>query len=304
MDISNSTSMTLRLEEYLTIGMAALLNILILTFMRLGQAGDIFVLNVLIIAAILAVNRVQKRFSHEWLRFFSDWYVPVFLLVIYLENSRLIPLLNPNDMDKVLISLDRIFFLGNHPTILLEKITIPMLSETLQLTYASFYFLPFTLCLLLYLKRSFALFHVGASTILMGFYLSYLGYYITPAIGPRFTLDPLQSFPLTGLFLFDLIRELLAGVEGMMRDCCPSGHATVSLLTVMLARRYARGFFPIACIWAFFITVSTVYLRYHYVTDIIVGLALGYAIYRWGLMRIEAIVQKGTDTWYPVEIVP
>jgi len=33
-----------------------------------------------------------------------------------------------------------------------------------------------------------------------------------------------------------------------------------------------------------------VYLRYHYVTDLIVGMALGLAVYRWGPGIAEAII--------------
>jgi membrane-associated phospholipid phosphatase len=126
----------------------------------------------------------------------------------------------------------------------------------------------------------------------MGFYLSYIGYYITPVIGPRFTLNHLQSLPLTGIFSFDFIRNMIAQAEGIMRDCCPSGHAMISLLTVLLAWRYTRAFFPIAVIWAFLIIFSTVYLRYHYVTDLIVGMTLGFVVYWRGLKIIETIIFK------------
>ena len=282
----------LSLEEKFTLGMVLLLNILILTFMRLGEALDIFILNIIIIASILTVSRVHSRFPNETSRFFRDWYVPALLIIIYLENRRLIPLINPHDLDDILIALDRFIFLGHDPTILLEKFTYPLLTEILQIAYASFYFLPFTLCLILYLKKPHLVFHINASVILMGFYLSYIGYYISPVIGPRFTLNHLQSVPLTGVLSFDFIHNMIARTEGIMRDCCPSGHAMISLLTVLLARRYTRNFFPIALIWAFLIIFSTVYLRYHYVTDLIVGMALGFVVYRLGLKSVEAIILK------------
>jgi membrane-associated phospholipid phosphatase len=280
----------LSLEERLTIGMVLLLDLLILVFMRLEQAGDIFVLNVFIVVCILVVNFAHRRFPDSRLQFFRDWYVLPLLIVVYLENRRLIPLINPHDMDDVLIAIDRFLFLGYDPTVLLERLTHPLVSEVLQVAYASFYFLPLTLCLILYLRKPRIEFHINASTILMGFYLSYIGYYFTPVIGPRFTLEHLQNSPLSGVLLFDFVRNLIAQAEGIMRDCCPSGHAMISLLTVLLAWRYARGFFGIVCIWAFLITFSTVYLRYHYVTDLIVGMALGLAVYRWGPGMAEAII--------------
>ena len=51
-----------------------------------------------------------------------------------------------------------------------------------------------------------------------------------------------------------------------MRKC----RYRISLLTVLLARRYTRGFFSAACIWATRIIFSSVYLGYHYVFDLII----------------------------------
>jgi membrane-associated phospholipid phosphatase len=267
------------LEELISLAFAVLVNFFIIIFMHLGQAWDIFILNLLIIIIIFGVATFQKHFDHGWVRFFRDWYGMVFLIVIYLENRRLIPLINPQDMDALFIRIDRFLFLGHDPTILLERITYPFLSEIFQILYVSFYFLPFTLCVVIYRTRPHIEFHINTSTIMMGFYLSFIGYYFFPAIGPRYTLEHLQTIPLNGILVFDYIRKIIVFVAGEMRDCCPSGHTMISLLTVLLARRYARRFFPVACIWALLIIFSLVYLRYHYVFDLVVGAALALPVY-------------------------
>jgi len=286
-------------EECITISFAAMLNIIILIFIQPGLTVDIFVLNLIIIATIFGVAFFHGRFDHAWIQFFREWYSPAFLMVLYLENRRLIPFVNSYDLDELFIKIDRFLFLGHDPTLLMERITWPLLSEILQVAYASFYFLPFILCVVIYRTRPRMEFHINASTILMGFYLSFIGYYLTPAIGPRFTLDHLQTFPLEGVFLFDRIRDMLARAEGLMRDCCPSGHTMISLLTVLLARRYARGFFPVACIWAFLIIFSSVYLRYHYVFDLMVGGGLSLPVYRFCPGMVKALILKCGQTKYP-----
>jgi len=280
----------LNLEEQLATGMAILINLLIASFFQWGLAWDLFLINCLIILGVLAINIAQRRFHHLWVHYLKDWYVVALLLIIYLENRRLIPLINPHDFDLFLIEADRFLFLGHDPTILMEKITCPILTEVLQIIYASFYFLPLSLCLILYRKESPVEFHSAASTILMGFYLSFIGYYLSPAIGPRFTLANQQALPLSGLFLFDNLQYIIAQIEGVMRDCCPSGHALVSVLTMLLAWRSARGFFPVTLVWTALILFSTVYLRYHYVTDLIIGISLGFAVYRWGEPMARAII--------------
>jgi membrane-associated phospholipid phosphatase len=284
--------LALNLEEQLATGMAILINLLIASFFQWGRAWDLFLINCLIILGVLAINLAQIRFHHLWVHYLKDWYVVALLLIIYLENQRLIPLINPQDFDLFLIETDRFLFLGHDPTILMEKITCPILTEVLQIIYASFYFLPLSLCLILYRKEPPVEFHSAASTILMGFYLSFIGYYLTPAIGPRFTLAKQQAIPLSGLFLFDKLQYIIAQIEGMMRDCCPSGHALVSVLTMLLAWRSARCFFPVTWVWAALIIFSTVYLRYHYVADLIIGISLGFAVYRWGEPIARSIITR------------
>jgi membrane-associated phospholipid phosphatase len=285
-------SPALNLEEQLTMGMVILINLLIVAFFQWSRAWDLFLLNCFIIIGIGSINIAQRRFPHSWMHYVRDWYVVALLLIIYLENRRLIPLINPHDIDLFLIEADRLIFLGHDPTVLLEKITYPILTEVLQIIYASFYFLPLSLCLILYRKETPVKFHSAVSTILMGFYLSFIGYYLTPAIGPRFTFANQQSFALSGLFLFEVLQGIIVQVEGVMRDCCPSGHALVSILTVLLAWRPARGFFPVALVWATLIIFSTVYLHYHYVTDLILGISLGFVVYRWGEPIARAIITR------------
>ncbi len=288
--------LALNLEEQLATGMAILINMLIASFFQWGRAWDLFLINCLIILGVLAINIAQRRLHHLWVHYLKDWYVVALLLIIYLENRRLIPLINPQDFDLFLIEADRFLFLGHDPTILMEKITCPILTEVLQIIYASFYFLPLSLCLILYRKESPVEFHSAASTILMGFYLSFIGYYLTPAIGPRFTLANQQALPLSGLFMFDKLQYIIAQIEGVMRDCCPSGHALVSVLTMLLAWRSARGFFPVTLVWTALIIFSTVYLRYHYVADLIIGISLGFAVYRWGEPMARAIITRNRLT--------
>jgi membrane-associated phospholipid phosphatase len=106
-----------------------------------------------------------------------------------------------------------------------------------------------------------------------GYYVSFIGYILFPAIGPRFTLDHLYSIPLEGSFLTDFVRDILNYLEHNKRDCMPSGHTQMVLIVLFLAHRYEKFlfylFFPTICALIF----STVYLRYHYVIDLFVGAA-------------------------------
>jgi membrane-associated phospholipid phosphatase len=104
------------------------------------------------------------------------------------------------------------------------------------------------------------------------FLISYLGYIVVPAIGPRFFLQGVE--PLQGVFLFEPLLHGLNVLEGGARDCFPSGHTALTLLVLYHAFRYARPLLivlvPVGCGLLF----ATVYLRFHYMVDVIAGVLL------------------------------
>lgn len=268
-----------RLEELATMAMFALLDVLIVVFSSPMKVPGIFTLNLFCISLIVFIRVIHQYMERNGFAIFRDWLVVLVLIVMYMEHTTLIPLINPHDVDDLLIQMDRFLFGGHDPTVLLERFASSVLTEIFQIVYASFYFLPIAFCFLLYRKEDKAAFHLAASTILIGFYVSYIGYYLSPAVGPRFTLEHLHRMPLEGLFAFHFLRDTLDTLEGFTRDCCPSGHTLVSVLTVMLAGRYCRPFVKTALVWTVLLLISTVYLRYHYVVDIIAGFVLAVAVY-------------------------
>jgi membrane-associated phospholipid phosphatase len=200
------------------------------------------------------------------------WYPVALIPITYKELSYLIPLIHSRDFDPTLAAIDH-RFLGVHPTVWLERMTWPPLTEVLQLTYSTYYFLPLVLGIVLWRRRSPETFHFWVFIIVLGFYLSYLGYIAVPAIGPRFlpSIVEAQTIPLTGVWLFQPVREMLDHAEGITRDCFPSGHTELTLLVLFYSRRFSRKVFWWLLPLGTGVIVSTVYLRYHYVIDVVAG---------------------------------
>ncbi len=211
--------------------------------------------------------------------FIRGWYPVVLIPITYKELGYLIPLIHPRDFDAALAGIDQ-RFLGVHPTVWLERLTWPPLTEVLQLTYSSYYFLPLVLGVVLWRQRSFEKFHFWVFIVVLGFYLSYLGYIAVPAIGPRFlaSIVEAQTIPLTGVWLFEPVRAMLDRAEGITRDCFPSGHTELTLLVLVYARRFHRRVFWWLLPLGTGVIISTVYLRYHYVIDVVAGALLTGAI--------------------------
>ena len=211
--------------------------------------------------------------------FIHDWYPVALMGLTYKELTYLIPRIHPHDFDSVLAAIDH-RVLGVNPTVWLERFSWPPLTEVLQLTYSTYYFLPIILGVVLWKRARIEKFHFFVFIIVLGFYLSYLGYIAVPAIGPRFlsSIVEAQTTSLTGLLFFQPVRRMLDSAEGITRDCFPSGHTELTLLVLYYARKFHRRTFWWLLPLGIGIVLSTVYLRYHYVVDVIAGAVLAVAI--------------------------
>jgi membrane-associated phospholipid phosphatase len=157
----------------------------------------------------------------------------------------------------------------------MEQWIVPWFTDIMSFSYISYYFLPVILVVTLYLKNRGPEFDTAIFVLAFGYYVSFIGYILFPAIGPRYTLTHLYSVPLEGItFLTDFVRDVLNALEGNKRDCMPSGHTQIVLMVLFLAHRYEKVlfylFFPVVC----GLILSTVYLRYHYVIDLFAGAAI------------------------------
>ena len=120
----------------------------------------------------------------------------------------------------------------------------------------------------LWRKGWFEKYHYWVFVVVLGFYLSYLGYIAVPAIGPRFILAEQQTFPLTGVALFDTIRTTLDRAEGITRDCFPSGHTEITLLVLYYAQRFHRRTFWCAASGSALIVSNRLTCAHHYVSTL------------------------------------
>lgn len=238
------------------------------------------------------ITLIKLRNNGKFLRFFYDLIFPVIcVLAIFDSLEWVVHYINPDDIDPLLIRLDYLIF-RNHPTVMLEKIMNPFLTDILQIAYSTYYFIPISYGAVLLLNKQREEFNKSLFMILFCFYLSYLGYILFPALGPRFAIDHLQTTELQGFLVTEPLQNLLNRLEGIKRDAFPSGHTAVTVLVLYLAYRYKKRFFWICLPIVISLVFSTVYCRYHYVVDVIAGfgltlltIILGEWYYAWWMKR-------------------
>jgi membrane-associated phospholipid phosphatase len=196
------------------------------------------------------------------------------VFVIFNSLGALIAGIHPVTCDGYLIAIDHALF-GVHPTVWLERLISPTLTSTLQFAYLSYYFIPTSLGIVLIARGRFEKFEEVLFGILLCFYLSYVGYLLVPALGPRATLSSLQTGDLQVSPFIESLQEMLNRLEQNKTDAFPSGHTAISLLSLYYAGKEREKILA-ACLIPVVtgLIISTVYLRYHYVIDVIAGIAL------------------------------
>jgi membrane-associated phospholipid phosphatase len=112
-----------------------------------------------------------------------------------------------------------------------------------------------------------------ATIVLLGLFLSYLGYLVVPAVGPHHFLHPRPAV-LDGWILGRPLHAAILAAEREMPDAFPSGHALLSMIVMVLSWRYRRPIFRWMVVPSLGCVLATVALRYHYVIDVLASVVL------------------------------
>jgi membrane-associated phospholipid phosphatase len=264
-------------------------------------------LNIGVILFAFALAFFEEKYNNRFWRIIHYWYIAPLILLTFKELYFMIKPIRQVDYDYLFIAIDRWMF-GTDPTHFLYQFSHPVLTEILQIIYGLFYFLPIILSLALMRNKRYVAADFVVFSVIYGFYLSYLGYFTLPGIGPRFTLHDFANIneDLPGLFLTNFLREMVNTGESIpfgtlepdvvvQRDIFPSGHTMITLivmyLSVKLKSRSRYFLLPIGALLIF----STVYLWYHYVIDLIGGLIFavfslwtGKYIFNWWRKKVGA----------------
>jgi len=231
--------------------------------------------NILIFTLFFLIH-ANRRHSRG-LEIIHDFIFPVVAVFLIFDSlGGLVHYINPIDKDALLIEIDYHLF-GLHPTLWLERLSSPWLTELLQIAYSTYFFLPIIYGILLKIHGKRDEFELSIFLVILCFYLSFIGYILVPAIGPRFTIDHLHRIPynsIEGIYFAEPIRKILDSIEGIKRDAFPSGHSAIALVVLYLSYRFEKGLFWVYLLIVTALLFSTVYLRYHYVIDVIAGIVL------------------------------
>ncbi len=213
-------------------------------------------------------------FVRPYWEIIRDWFPFLIILLMYytLWGDATLLLVN-QDRDQALMALDQRLF-GFQASLVLQRIISPPL--TAWMTFAYFFHvinIPLVACFL-YLWRDRWRFREMMSGLMVGFFFGLMGYLLVPAIGPMYTLRSQYTVPLSHtIMMFNRDVDFMDFAR-IRRNVFPSMHTAISFVVWLYAYRNSKKLFWILSPLILSLWFSTVYLRYHYLIDVVAGLIL------------------------------
>ncbi len=229
------------------------------------------VVAVVYIFLLYLLQRTHRRFWHFLLRTAS-----VQLLFAYLYDTvqPLQLLFTSAWHDPQVLALEERFF-SVQPTVWLQRFVSPGLTEWLMFSYVIYVVIYPLLCGLIYFKRGAGqmedyLFSLGLANVFCD-----LGFLLFPVAGPLHAIADRFGVPLHG-YLFTTLGEYIRSHVHAIGRTIPSPHCAAATVMWIMAWRYHRPTFFVLTPVIVSLYVSTVYGRYHYVSDALAGIAIAF----------------------------
>jgi hypothetical protein len=263
----------LQATDVIVLATLALFTALAVAFPSRVTGWSTLVLNNLAVAvAYLGFAALAQRALWKPLRF-SLRLVPIALTYgyLFLATDRLQFLICGGFQDQVILDLERMIF-GVQPTVWLERLARPAVTEWMMFAYV-FYFLMYPLlCSIIYFKHGETamehfFFTLGLTNISCD-----ICFILLPVGGPLTGIPDQFAVPLRGYF-FTWLGELIRSGLQFPGGSLPSPHCAAATVMWAMAWRYQRRVFWMLLPLVLSLYVSTVFCRYHYLSDAATGIA-------------------------------
>jgi membrane-associated phospholipid phosphatase len=246
------------------------------------EGGLVRLAAVLVLAAALPfIERYLRRRAGSpralaTAQFFRTMLPFVMCIAVYTNLHDTVRYVNSHDVHQYIAATEEWLF-GGQPVLWAERYVTRGRTEFFNLFYANFYVVAPSVVLVLWFsgKRDEA--RMALLGTILCFYTGYVLYVVFPAAPPRLYFESLGLFTVTlrGGPITNFQQALIDMMPNhAARAAFPSLHSAVSVLSLYYAWKYCRWFFPILLVFVAVLLVSTVYLRHHWVVDLIAGVML------------------------------
>jgi membrane-associated phospholipid phosphatase len=265
--------------DVVTLGGLAALTLLALAFhRRLASPATLLAADGLFIALYIASLAVLPRLRRPWPRFaLRTAVVQISFLQIYKAANELQLVFFGWQDDRVLAWEQTV--LGFQPLVALQKLYTPALNEWMFFVYVFYIVIYPALGAIIFFKRGEAanedyLFRLGLVNLVCA-----AGFLLFPVASPMYwpKVRELLTEPLTA-GVFGSFAEFIRAHVHQPGGSVPSPHCAVATVMWLSAFKYARRSFYWLAPVILSLYASTVYGRFHYLTDMVAGIAAGIAV--------------------------
>jgi membrane-associated phospholipid phosphatase len=163
---------------------------------------------------------------------------------------------------------------GVQPTLWLQRFVSPGLTEWMMFCYVMYVFIYPALGLLIYLRWGEKPLEDYLLALTLANLTCYFCFPIYPVAGPMYFMPEKFTVPLKG-WMFTAIGEFIRSDFHLAGGNLPSPHCAIGTVMWVMAYRYRRLQFWLWAPVIICLYLSTVYGRYHYVTDSVIGIVTG-----------------------------
>jgi membrane-associated phospholipid phosphatase len=209
----------------------------------------------------------------------------------YFFLANLLPLVNTTTLDVELHRLDELLF-GVEPAMAMDAIVSSATTEWFAFFYYGYFFvLALHVIPILMFSRHARVVSEFALGMLTVFCLGHIGYMLVPGFGPYRAMADQFHNALPGGMWMDLVRVTVAS-GGAQMDIFPSLHTAAPTFIAIFSYRHRekmpfRYTWPVVAFFAVNIIIATMFLRWHYVIDVVAGLCLA--------ALALAVAKRGTE---------
>ncbi|UCD16504.1 MAG: phosphatase PAP2 family protein, partial [Candidatus Zixiibacteriota bacterium] len=266
------------LFDIIILSYLALVAILVLVFGRpLGDYVDELLMNALLAAVVLGIVYFLPAGRSRVALFIRLLYPVILFLFFYEQTGGLMKLFFPDFLDYQLTSFEK-SILGVNPTLWLDRNLINVwLTEILMLTYVLYYPMIPSYLIMLFVLRRFDLIKKSLTAICLTFSLSYLLFFLYPIEGPRYYFATRFGREAAGPVFRSLVNYIMVS-SAVHGGCMPSSHVAVALVIMIFCLKYFRKIGIVLVPINIGLALSTVYGRFHYVSDVVVGAIIGIGV--------------------------
>jgi membrane-associated phospholipid phosphatase len=275
--------------------------VIVATWSRHDHPAAYLGMNLGIMAVSVGLARLEASRPNRWTTFLHSWWPVVAVPLSFKEVAWVVPGVQPfadQAWDRRLQEWDE--FLFGDTSGFFRSIARAPIADLVTIGYWSYFPLSLILGGALYRPPDLRKFRESTTILLTGWFLSYLGYFLVPAVGPHVVVDGGRVPELDGVLWAGAFHRLLMTLEGVIPDAFPSGHALIAMLVLILSWRLHRRVFWWLLPFALTLIAGTMYLRYHYVVDVLAAVALvpvsvgiGRAVCR--MMETEPLTPSGRE---------